>query len=479
MSVRDEQPLFDMVESNQLVIFTGAGFSFDFQGSDGQRLPGWKDLLLKIRTELEGRGAVFRTLSGEPAEELLDTFFAEAFPRGEHLIEAATILRRADPRMFRTLVDRYLTPASIQPAGVTDSYTRKHRAILNLEPRGIVTVNVDRFHERFLKHERNHGWKIHDPVNEADSGGALILKHISEQRFLIKAHGTIGRKIVFDYDAYRDLLEKTPSYPALINYLFSHYRMLFIGFGLSDLDFDFLIDTAVRRFGSPLQQHLTLQIKRPRGRSKEARIRDSLSAARAARLRERFGIRTLEVSAGDLIPLLERAASTPGIRLHQLIRSCTSSDLDERRNAHRELKLLGVAGKRVAMKVLYERVHQRLLAATGRLRADELHVLSELTYSLGELDPFDSADRRVLASHLLDIVESTLEVEIVAHALWALVTLVQSTDLQRLRRIKRSSRLDHLTIHRRFPAPPQRCGDYLDALISRVAAERSSRATSR
>lgn len=469
MTIQDEQSLFDIVESNQLVVFTGAGFSFDFKGRDGRRLPGWRDLLSKVRRALERQHATFNTLSGEPADSLLDTFFAEAFPRGEHLIEAATILRRAQPRLFKQLVDRYLTPADPQPRKVMNAYERKHQALVDLQPRGIVTVNVDRFHEHFLKRK---GWSIHDPVNDPDSGAAQVVAEMSERRFLIKAHGTLGKKIVFDYEAYRDLIEKTPSYTALFNYLFSHYRMLFIGFGLSDLDFDLLIDTSVRRFGSPLQQHLTLQIKPSHERTKAARIRASISAARAARLHERFGIRTLELEVADLVPLLERASKTPGVHLQQMIQKCTSRDVVDRREAHRELRSLGSAGKRVALHVIQQRVRERLAASSGPLRADALHDLSELTYSLGQLDPSEPNDRKALASSLLDIVESTLETEIVAHALWALVTLIQSTNLRRLRRIKASGRLDHLIQHRSFTAHAERCNQYLDALIARVAAER-------
>lgn len=469
----DAQPLFDIVESNQLVIFTGAGFSRDFKGRDGQPLPGWKALLQKVQARMRREGVRFSTLSGIPADVLLQTFFDEEFPRGEHLIEAATILRRARPRLFDRLVNELLTPDPDQAADDTAAYAHKHKALLALEPRGIVTVNVDRFHEEFLKSARlGRKWRTHDPVNESDAGATQIVQTIGETRFLIKAHGTIGRKIVFDYDAYRDLLEKTPTYTALFSHLFSHYRMLFIGFSLTDLDFDFLTDTAVRRFGSPLQQHLTLQIRKGAPRTARARIEATLVAARAARLRERFGIRTLEIDAGDVLPLLEKAAKTPGARLNCVIEQCLSRNIHERRRAHSELKLLGTAGKRVAMQVIYERVRAALAPGADRPNVARLRDLSELTYSLGEIDPSDRRDRRRLASNLLDIVQSSSDAEIVAHALWALVSLVESADLPHLRRIKRSGHLDRLTRRRGFHAPPGRCHQYLDALIARVAAEK-------
>lgn len=470
----NEQPLFDAVESNELVIFTGAGFSSDFRGRDGKPLPGWKDLLKKVRSGLERKHADFTTLSGQPADQLLDTFFAEESPRGEHLIEAATILRRSNPRSFRQLIERCLTPADPQPLKLMKAYEEKHRAIMSLEPRAIVTVNVDRFHERFVrKHAR--GWTVHDPVNDGAHAATEVVKCMRDRRFLIKAHGTIGKKIVFDYDAYRDLIEKTPSYTALFSHLFSHYRMLFVGFGLSDLDFDMLIDTAVRRFGSPLQQHVTLQLKPPRPRSRADRIKAAMTAARAARLGERFGIQTLEVERHEIVPLLDRASRMPGTRLQEVIRRCASRDFEERRRAHRDLAALGTVGKRVAMRVMYEQVRDALTAATGPLRKRELHDLSEWTYSLGYVNPSREDDRRTLASNLMDIVERTSETEIVAHALLALVSLVRSADIRRLKRIRASGHVepDRLTNHPHFRADPARCRAYLDALIARALAEKA------
>ncbi|HEX8154991.1 MAG TPA: hypothetical protein VF698_17795, partial [Thermoanaerobaculia bacterium] len=100
------------------------------------------------------------------------------------------------------------------------------------------------------------------------------------------------------------------------------------------------------------------------------------------------------------------------------------------------------------------------------------------TYSLGHIAPSDPADQKTLASRLLDIVESTAETEIVAHALWALVTLVRSTDLNRLQQIKASGRLHPARLktptRHAGDAAPERCSQYLDALIARVTAEKAA-----
>lgn len=465
------QSLFDIVESDKLIIFTGAGFSRGFRRSDGDLIPGWIDLLKQIKKRFDDENIVVKTFADVSADRLITIFMNEPFPRGENLIEVASLLRRADPARFDALVEEFLTPMHPFDPITLAEYEKKHRAIMDLQPKGIVTVNVDTFHERYLNQYCN-GWTIHDPINDDESKTIEILSNLAASRYLIKAHGTIGKRIVFDYAAYRDLIERSPAYNALFIHLFSHYRILFIGFGLSDLDFDMTIETVVRRIGAPLQQHLTLQVVTDDRRTEKNRIRNGINAARMARLEERFGIRTIELKADQISPLLQEAASSPGSSLTSLIDGCTSTDIHVRKRAHLDLRLLGPLGKRIAMNFMYERVHKALGAGVPRrLRSRMIYELSELTYSLGSLGLREMDDNKRLSNMLLNIAESTRECEIVAHALWALFSIAGYVDSARLERLRLSGHLGNLLEHRDFIAPKGRCARYLDALIARVEAE--------
>jgi hypothetical protein len=463
--------LFDIVESDKLIIFTGAGFSRGFKRKDGSFIPGWIDLLNQIKERFDSESIIVKDLSGKQADSLIKKFMNEPFPRGENLIEVATILRRADRTLFDKLVEEFLTPQDPPDPSIYAEYKKKHDAIMKLSPKGIITVNVDKFHEIFLE-KNNYIWTIHDPINEEESDTIRIFSRLEERPFLIKAHGTIGKKIVFDYLSYRDLLEKSPAYNALFVHLFSHYRILFIGFGLSDLDFDMTIEKVVRKIGAPLQQHLTLQIKSNNRKTVKNKIGKAINTAKSARLEERFGIISLEMAAADIPELLKKATSVPGSKLEKLIKDCTSDDIDIRKRAHLDIRLLGTVGKRIAMNYIYKEVTGKLSTiGTKSCKKREIHSLSELTYSLGSIGLQEPEDIKRLAKMLLDIAEKTKECEIVAHALWALFPIAGYVDGTRLKRLRCTGHINNLRKHRGFKAPKERCIKYLDALIARSDAE--------
>jgi len=294
-----------------------------------------------------------------------------------------------------------------------------------LHPKGIITVNVDKFHETFLNNN-GYAWTIHDPINGEESETIGILSRLAERPFLIKAHGTIGKKIV-------------------------------------------------RKIGVPLQKHLTLQVASNNCRTAKNRIGKAINVDRAARLEERFGIISLEMKATEIPLLLEKAASIPGSRLIKLIDECISCDIGIRKRAYLDVQLLGTVGKRIAMNYIYEKVVGKLRTiGSRRCRSREIHDLSELTYSLGSIGLREPSDIRRLADMLLDITENTRECEIVAHALWALFSIAGYVDGGRLKGLRLSGYLKNLFEHRDFKAPKERCSKYLDALIARVDAEEVS-----
>jgi len=68
------QPLFDIVESDKLIVFTGAGFSRGFKRRDGSMMPGWIDLLNQIKPRFDFEGIVVKDLAGNPADPLITKF---------------------------------------------------------------------------------------------------------------------------------------------------------------------------------------------------------------------------------------------------------------------------------------------------------------------------------------------------------------------------------------------------------------------
>jgi len=387
------QTLCELVASGQLVCFTGAGTSVSIVRKDGKTIPNWPELLKDIRRRLD-KG---REIPREQGRQLDALIIPEA--SGVHLIEAASVLQSIAGKRFERWVRWALTPALKQPKSVERSLVRKQGALLDLRPRGIVTVNVDTVHEAALK-QRNCRWLCVDAVarDSEEKLKGLLSKRLL-QPFLLKAHGTIGNaNLVFTYRQYRDLLERRPVYQSFMQHLFTNFSFMFLGFGLSDLDFDILLQTVGLRFGSPIQRHVAFRKLIEGPSTSGAKPHVSLVSQRrqelaeATRLKLRFGIECLYVrNWADVPRILGDTVERLGRSLGRVIdQECVSASVGQRSRAHEKLGMLGDAGKNVAIHVLGKRIRASLKPA----KRVSMFKVSEWIYSLGTLRPLDPALRQ-------------------------------------------------------------------------------------
>lgn len=451
-----DETLFEIVESGRLVFFTGAGASADLWNVRKESFPGWPKLLKSVREERKKRN--------RPAanDSLLETFLTEDAD-GQMLIEAASILREGFETEFDELVTEHLTPAPVEEQD-KDSLARhrqKQDLLLRLHPRGIVTVNVDDLHERHLQlRARWDEWNFADALR---SGSDLALRkalvEIGERPFLVKAHGTYGHTIAFDFQAYRRLLSQSPVYQMFMMNLFSNFQIVFLGFGLSDLDFDFFLQSQALAFGEPIRKHVAL-VKR--------KAKDKALQRRAALLSKRFGILFLWYREHSEIPgILERAGRTPGSRLKGILQRCLDHDDKARSRAHYDLTNLGPAGKHVAVLAIEEEV-RRMLPGTKK----NWFKLSEYVYSLGKIDSPLEEDRQLCREILLRSLQETGIKEVAAHAILALEKLAQAEDADLLQELfDRSSFWQGLRDLPEAPDPQDRVPAYLKCLILRLRAK--------
>lgn len=455
MSVSAFATLCDVIASDRLVWMTGAGISQNVvRESDGGEVPGWKGLLTEVLKAREAAIGIAPEL-GTNLQALL-----AGKPPGRQLIEAATLLER-DWDDFDTAIRNAVRPADKQPKEVEASQKAIHDALLNVQPRGIVTLNYDDLHERALtRREELPSWTQLVPgETSSDAQMAELLRDGLRSPFLLKAHGSIARRgpLVLSYETYRTLLGKDPAYRAFVQYLLTHHSLVIVGFGLSDPDFDLFFDTTAVQFGSPLQTHvlITRGPNSPRGGVAAARGREAM-------LRLRYGIVTHHVSNWSEIPSeINRAARTAGPALNRTLRSCVSRDINVRRRGHTALRSLGPAGTAVAIKVLSARI----------ARTRETHHLSELVYSLGTVTPPTPALRTKIKETLLGLIEISQDREVVAHAIDRLDGFVKFDDLDRLERCRHQLMSRPLPIDPNHPDDDDRLPVYLDRLILRVRAE--------
>jgi hypothetical protein len=382
--------LRDSVASDRLVLFTGAGVSLGLkQKADPARsLPGWVELLRELFGHLAPR---LDSINREDCDGLL-----AATPGSRHLIEAASILRRADSSLFDSEVERMTTPE-------TDTYTPAHAQLLKLEPRGIITLNYDTGHEAACR-ARRLDFALFTQESEAEF--AHWLQSDQKELFVLKAHGSIANgPLILSGESYREVLTKRPAYRAFLQYALTHFHWLIVGFGMDDPDFSVFVNTLAESFGSPVQSHVA--IKRFAEKSREEIL-----------LRRKYGIHTLYVNAWNELPeVFEEAVSAAGPMLLATLEMCLDPAMNRRGLGHSRLRYLGAAGRRLASRELQRR---------GSAAGNDFE-LAEICYSLGLIDELGNKP------FLMSTVESTNSAAVAGRALTVLRPVLDPVDIPTLK----------------------------------------------
>lgn len=410
-----------IIESDRLVFFTGAGFSADIKNKYGKIFPGWKELLTII---YKARKAANKLTAA-------DSKFFKLFHNsneGSSLIQAASILRNGFENEFDQVVDGNFTAASVKKQNKQQlaAHIAKQNMLLSFFPKGIVTTNVDTLHELSLRRNKlTSVWNIGNPLSaDPNLGLNKVLAEISEKPFLIKAHGSSNDKMAFAFETYLQLLRSTPEYVAFMQNLFSRFQIIFIGFGLTDLDFDFFLLSLVLTFGKPLHPHIAL-VKH----STDTRILE-----KAALLKLRYGI-VIKWYAdhGDIITILDDARRKPGKKLRRILEDCLAADRPLRSRAHIEIANLGKIGKHIAILYILDNLKQ-MRANNSRNWSKQ----SELIYTLGKVKSSVNSDKQECRKVLLDILEETNYKEVAAHTVIALEEYATTKDIGRLKRLQKN-----------------------------------------
>ncbi len=322
--------LCDAVAENNLVCLTGAGISKGLVLKNGERAPDWQELLENIKS------AVGNDFSDTEKDDL--NIILSNNPSGENLIEASSILCSKNRKVFL----KALSDAVDLKEGQT---SLTHKRLLDLLPKGILTYNYDNAHETAIKKAKaNNKWKIILPSDEHSI--VEELKSNLNKPFLFKMHGSIKSKrtMVLTRESYRDLFIKYPFYKAFIQQIFTNYQLLIIGFGLSDPDFEMLLQNTFSTFGSPIQDHIV--IKHIKDKSSEDVI-----------YKRRYGLNFLYIEDFSHIPeILKDCLFTPGSIVNEIIDNCINSCLSVRRKSHSDVRALSDIGKKCLANILEKKI---------------------------------------------------------------------------------------------------------------------------
>ena len=234
-------------EGKQRVIpFVGAGLSI--YGTPEQRLPQWNELI----TILKQKALDLGLLSEEKA------LMVKELVKDKKLIAAADVVVNAlGENQFRLAMEelfdirnRPLPPAILELACVGWSL--------------IVTTNLDRFIEIAWSRKHKSPLQIitsEDPTNLTQA----VLGH-NLQPTLLKTHGTIERynTWILTEAHYKYLLANNPAYIHALKILYSQ-TLLFVGYGLSDRDFEPLLAQLKELYPAGLGNNFVLYNESARG----------------------------------------------------------------------------------------------------------------------------------------------------------------------------------------------------------------------
>ena len=439
--------LCDIVAKNNLVCLTGAGISSGLKVKKYKRAPNWKNLIKKIQHRTE-KQVVLLEKEQNDLKELLSRRAT-----GDQLIEAASILYSKDKNIFyETLVD------SVDLVDGETSLT--HQYILDLSPRGIVTFNYDIAHENAMK--KSGVFNNWDIILPQDNKMIIdTLKNNMSSPFLFKAHGTVEEPetMVLTGTSYRLLFNQYPYYREFMQHIFTNYNLLIIGFGLSDPDFDMLLQNVFSIFGSPIQDHIVIK------HIKEKSPKDTF-------FKLRYGLNFIYVDNFNDIPIILKESTThPGYELEEILCNCISN-YDLRCKAHNDIRKLSNIGKKCLAKILEEKIRTNI--SLEKIDGYSLNTeTSEYVYTYGVIA--SSTNNKEYKEFLInEVVNKSDFSEPIAHAFVHLRDILEKEDIgiveQWLDKFKRKKYI----IDPKNPDPDNRVYTYCEAIYYLLKAKERS-----
>lgn len=398
--------LCDIVTSNKLVCFTGAGISKGLKLKNNNTAPDWKSLLTNIKNDTK------LNLSDTEKADLNELLCEQA--TGEHLIEAASILCKKDKSRF---LDALVNSVDLVQGATSSTHTQ----LLYLEPRGILTYNYDIAHENAIKKAGySDKWEI---ILPSDNGAIInALQNNLHKQFLFKMHGSIldQNSMVLTRESYRDLLVKFPYYKSFIQQILTNYQLLIIGFGFSDPDFEMLLQDMFSTFGSPIQEHLVIK-------------KISEKSSKDVIYRLRYGLNYLYVNDFSDIPqILNDSMNTSGNIINNILTECISVNLSTRTNVHRKVRELSNIGKKCLANKLKEIIKdnikkERSLNDTANTKT------SEYVYTFGVIaSSSNNADYKNFL--ISEVINKSSYSETIAHALHHLSDILEADDIEQVKK---------------------------------------------
>jgi len=217
------------LKEQRCVVFVGAGLSA------AAGLPGWKDLLGSMITDIEN-------------EVVTDGSTAEL----HSMMDAGKLLEVADHCRQQLGERRYQELLGEKLRGGSGDIPELHRLLTQLPFSAVVTTNYDKLLERAYARFRGELPKV-VTSRDRESLGSLLF---SGGFFILKAHGDIddAASLVLTARDYREIIHTNSAFDGLFAALLMTRSLLFIGYSMNDPDFRLLLDRQLSTFGDNIPE---------------------------------------------------------------------------------------------------------------------------------------------------------------------------------------------------------------------------------
>jgi hypothetical protein len=228
--------LIEGIADGSVTVFIGAGLS------QGAGLPGWPKLLEQMMEWGKENNVDF----SKADEKELKKYIRQ----GELLWVAEELHERLGKSAFHQFMREVFQQSKPRP-------TETHRLLPAIPFSSVLTTNYDRLLEKVYEDSYKDA-SFHSFTHRDYPELAMAIR--SGEFYLLKLHGTIDRidTIVLGSSDYRDVMYKNPAYRQFLINLFSSKTILFLGFGLTDPDFNFLLDELKTTFNDYTVTHYAL-----------------------------------------------------------------------------------------------------------------------------------------------------------------------------------------------------------------------------
>lgn len=463
--------LRNAIAEDKLVVITGAGVSVGVPRQKGGSIPSWGDLIKNIKIQAK------KELESLPKEQrlLLDKLTPDDYlnkVHGDALIEASEIIESAVGRSsFANFVAKETREKDREKGIYHDCFTA-------IEPRGIITFNYDQCHENsFTQHKKPLRKAIY---SDGESLRGALKEGFQRPTLLLKAHGCVSYpdSLVLTSSSYSRIINESRVYRAVVQHILSRFTILIVGFALRDRDFDQILLTIERDYGSSVQDHIAIMRTPKKSTDKKKEEQRHKDIADFATLEARYGLKILPVNEFDEIPrLIKSLKNVAGSRVKEISKAVADSDGSIRHSARRSVTGLSDIGKNQFQANLIRKINNN---------SDDLITRSEQIYSLGLLRSHNQKVIDLLVNEC-DLQsklahkerDKIVNIECIAHALVALrgTTITKPARLISVKRklsdsslLKRLKTLDTYLANR--GAQP-RLVDYLRASLAEVSARSS------